>query len=106
MGIQQQQLEENRTIKQNQFNMIDENLNIHEMKKMLILKALNKCQTKIAASKELGISIRQLFRYIDDMNIECIEEFRIQKIPARRYYIHDAVQTTNHKLQTNFANAC
>jgi DNA-binding NtrC family response regulator len=54
-------------------------LNIDYHRRRLVLKALNTLPTKSRARKELGISERQLYRYI--------QEYGIKKDRKGRYYI-------------------
>lgn len=50
--------------------MENEILNIDYHVRSMVLKALNLFPTKMAAAKQLGISERNLYHYIDRFNIE------------------------------------
>lgn len=49
---------------------MDEILNIDYHRKILVVKALNRTQTKLEAANLLGLSLRQLYRDIDRFGIE------------------------------------
>lgn len=55
------------------------NVNLHENKKLLVVKALNTHKTKKSAARALGITERCLYTYIDDFNI----------LRGEKYYIPD-----------------
>lgn len=55
-----------------------ENLNIDYHNKRLMLKALNKHPTVALAAKELGISERTLFRWMDEYKIVQVRLFVVE----------------------------
>ena len=83
--------------------MDQEILNIEYHKKRLVLKALNLVSTMPYAASKLGISLRTLYRIMDDYNI--VYE---KKDGKRQYFIKEkskVVRINNHGQQKELTAA-